>query len=181
MVLVLFVGGTDTVSSTLEWAMPEFIHNPNKLEKARLKVTKLMKNKKDIIQESYISQLPYLETVIKETLRLHPPAPFSYPSPSHTRCRNPRLHGVDYISQDFELISFGAGKRICPGLNMAHRMLHIMVGSLIQNFDWKLEGNIRAHDMDMSERFGLTLQRSMSLKAIPLGLQWVLNACVYII
>ncbi|KAJ0797675.1 putative geraniol 8-hydroxylase [Helianthus annuus] len=88
---------------------------------------------------------------------------------------------VDYIGQDFELISFGAGKRIRPGLNMAHRMLHIMVGSLIRNFNWKLEGNIRAHDMDMSERFGLTLQRSMSLKAIPLGLQWVLNACVYII
>ncbi|MFS7932636.1 putative geraniol 8-hydroxylase [Helianthus anomalus] len=87
----------------------------------------------------------------------------------------------DYISQDFELIPFGVGRRICPGLDMAHRMLHIMLGSLIQNFDWKLEGNIRAHDMDMSERFGLTLQRSMSLKAFPLGLQWVLNAYVYII
>ncbi|KAJ0582352.1 putative geraniol 8-hydroxylase [Helianthus annuus] len=63
---------------------------------------------------------------------------------------------VDYISQDFELIPFGAGRRICPELNMVHRMLHIMLGSLIQNFDWKLEGNIRAHDMDMSERFGHT-------------------------
>ncbi|KAF5811726.1 putative geraniol 8-hydroxylase [Helianthus annuus] len=38
---------------------------------------------------------------------------------------------VDYGGQDFELIPFGAGRRIRPGLNMAHRMLHIMLGSLI--------------------------------------------------
>ncbi|KAJ0762587.1 putative geraniol 8-hydroxylase [Helianthus annuus] len=69
---VLFIAGTDTVSSTLEWAMAELIHNPSKLEKARSEITKLMENKKKIIQESDIPQLPYLQAVIKETLRLHP-------------------------------------------------------------------------------------------------------------
>ncbi|KAM0003321.1 putative geraniol 8-hydroxylase [Helianthus debilis subsp. tardiflorus] len=39
---VLFIAGTDTVSSTFEWAMAELIHNPNKLEKARSEITKLM-------------------------------------------------------------------------------------------------------------------------------------------
>ncbi|KAM0003308.1 putative ferruginol synthase [Helianthus debilis subsp. tardiflorus] len=56
---------------------------------------------------------------------------------------------VDYIGQDFELIPFGAGKRICLGLNTTHRMLRIMLGSLIKNFDWKLEGNIRAQDNEI--------------------------------
>ncbi|KAJ0797672.1 putative cytochrome P450 [Helianthus annuus] len=69
---VLFIVGTDTLSSTLEWAMVELIHNPSKLEKACFEITKLMENKKNIIQESDIPQLPYLQAVIKETLRLHP-------------------------------------------------------------------------------------------------------------
>ncbi|KAM0072422.1 putative geraniol 8-hydroxylase [Helianthus debilis subsp. tardiflorus] len=201
----LFIAGTDTTSSTLEWAMTELIHNPDKLERARSEVIKLMENKKNIIQESDISQLPYLQAVIKETLRLHPPAPFLIP---HQAIHDVEIQGfvvpknaqilcnvwamgrdqkvwshpetfmperflevnVDYRGQDFELIPFGAGRRICPGLNMAHRMLHIMLGSLIQKFDWKLEGNKRAQDMDMGEKFGITLQRSAPLKAIPLKL-----------
>ncbi|KAI7740741.1 hypothetical protein M8C21_033922, partial [Ambrosia artemisiifolia] len=74
---------------------------------------------------------------------------------------------IDYRGQDFELIPFGAGRRICPGLNMAHRMLHILLGSLIQKFDWKLVENMKTQDMDMDEKFGLTLQRNVPLKAIP--------------
>ncbi|KAJ0582351.1 putative geraniol 8-hydroxylase [Helianthus annuus] len=199
----LFIAGTDTTSSTLEWAMAELIHNPDKLERARTEVIKLMENKKNIIQESDISQLPYLQAVIKETLRLHPPAPFLIPHqaihdveiqgflvPKNAQIlcnvwameRDPKVWSnpetfiperflevnVDYRGQDFELIPFGSGRRVCPGLNMAHRMLHIMLGSLIQKFDWKLEGNKRAQDMDMDEKFGITLQRSAPLKAIPL-------------
>ncbi|KAJ0582358.1 putative geraniol 8-hydroxylase [Helianthus annuus] len=202
---VLFIAGTDTTSSVLEWAMAELIHNPDKLEKARSEVIKFMENKKNIIQESDISQLPYLQAVIKETLRLHPPAPFLVPHqaiqdveiqgfmvPKNAQIlcnvwamgRDPKLWShpetfmperflevnVDYRGQDFEFIPFGAGRRICPGLNMAYRMLHIMLGSLIHKFDWKLEENMRVQDMDMGEKFGLTLQRSVPLKAIPLKL-----------
>ncbi|KAJ0598314.1 putative geraniol 8-hydroxylase [Helianthus annuus] len=200
-----FIGGTDTTSTTLEWAMAELIHNQDKLATARLEIIKLMENKEKIIQESDIPQLPYLQAVIKETLRLHPPVPFLIPRqalhnieiqgfmvPKNAQIlcnlwamgRDPKVWShpdtfmperflqanVDYRGQDFELIPFGAGRRICPGLNMAHRMLHIMLGSLIQKFDWKLEGNKRAQDMDMGEKFGITLQRSAPLKAIPLKL-----------
>ncbi|KAK9056233.1 hypothetical protein SSX86_027323 [Deinandra increscens subsp. villosa] len=199
----LFIAGTDTTSSTLEWVMTELIRNPEKLETARLEVIKIMKNKKDIVQESDISQLPYLQAVIKETLRLHPPVPFLVP---HQAICDTEIHGymvpknaqvlcnvwamgrdskfwscpetflperflevkIDYKGQDFEFIPFGAGRRICPGLNLAHRMLHIMLGSLILKFDWKLGGNISAQDIDMDERFGFTLQKSAPLKAIPL-------------
>ncbi|KAJ0762585.1 putative geraniol 8-hydroxylase [Helianthus annuus] len=201
----LFTAGTDTTSTTLEWAMAELIHNPDKLAMARSEIIKLMENKEKIIQESDISQLPYLQAVIKETLRLHPPVPFLIPHqaihdieiqgfmvPKNAQIlcnlwaigRDPKVWShpntfmperflevnVDYRGQDFELIPFGAGRRICPGLNMAHRMLHIMLGSLIQKFDWKLEGNKKAQDMDMGEKFGITLQRSAPLKAIPLKL-----------
>ncbi|XP_076886455.1 cytochrome P450 76T24-like [Bidens hawaiensis] len=201
--LDLFIAGTDTTSSTLEWAMVELIRNPDKLELARSEVTKLMKHNENILQESDLSQLPYLQAVIKETLRLHPSVPFLIP---HQSIRDVEIQGfivpknaqiicnvwamgrdpkvwshpetfmperfldvnINYKGQDFEFIPFGAGRRICPGLNMAHRILHIVLGSLIQKFDWKLEKNIKAKDMDMSEKFGLTLQKNVPLKAIPL-------------
>ncbi|KAI3681656.1 hypothetical protein L6452_36458 [Arctium lappa] len=70
--LDLFLGGTDTTSTTLEWAMAELIRNPQKMETARLE------------------------------------------------------------------------------------------------FDWKLEGNKKAPDMEMGEKFGITLPRSVPLMAIPI-------------
>ncbi|KAI7742037.1 hypothetical protein M8C21_030043, partial [Ambrosia artemisiifolia] len=199
----LFIAGTDTTSGTLEWAMTELIHNPDKLETTRSEISKLMENKKNMIQESDIPRLPYLQAVVKETLRLHPPVPFLIPRqaihdveiqgfivPKNAQIlcnvwamgRDPKIWShpemfmperflevkIDYRGQDFELIPFGAGRRMCPGLNMAHRMLHVMLGSLIHDFDWKLEGNMRAQDIDMSEKFGITLPKNVPLKAIPL-------------
>ncbi|CAH1436549.1 unnamed protein product [Lactuca virosa] len=77
---------------------------------------------------------------------------------------------IDYKGQDFELIPFGAGRRMCPGLNLANRMLHIILGSLIHKFDWKVVGNKRPQDIDMGEKFGITLQKVEPLMAIPMKL-----------
>ncbi|XP_071742250.1 cytochrome P450 76T24-like [Rutidosis leptorrhynchoides] len=198
----LFAGGTDTTTGTIEWAMAELIRNKEKLQKARSEVTKIMDNKN--IQETDISRLPYLQAIIKETLRLHPPGPFLIPHfsiqevevqgfivPKNTEIicnvwamgQGPKLWSdpqvflperfmdvkIDYKGQDYELIPFGAGRRMCPGLNMAHRMLHMILGSLIQKFNWKLEESMREQDIDMDEKFGLTLQRKVPLMAIPIS------------
>ncbi|KAL4562784.1 hypothetical protein LXL04_026814 [Taraxacum kok-saghyz] len=194
----LFIAGTDTTSSTLEWAMAELIRNPEKMETTRLEITNLIQNNNENIKETHISQLPYLRAVIKETLRLHPPAPFLVPHqaidnvevkgfmvPKNAQiiCNvwamgrdpsiwsNPEMFlesNIDYKGQDYEFIPFGAGRRICPGFNIAHRMLHIILGSLIYKFDWKLEGNTRVEDMDMKEKFGLTLPRKVPLMAVTI-------------
>ncbi|KVH97206.1 cytochrome P450 [Cynara cardunculus var. scolymus] len=58
------------------------------------------------------------------------------------------------------------GRRMCPGLPLAHRMLHLMLGSLIYKFDWKAEEG----RMDMSDKFGFTLQKKLPLMAIPVKL-----------
>ena len=41
-----------------------------------------------------------------------------------------------------QLTPFGGGRRICPGLPLAIRMLHLMLGSLINGFDWKFENGV---------------------------------------
>ncbi|GKC84891.1 cytochrome P450 76T24, partial [Tanacetum coccineum] len=76
---------------------------------------------------------------------------------------------IDYQGQDFELIPFGTGRRMCPGLPLAHRMMHLMLGSLIHKFDWKMEEWMRPQDMDMTDKFGFTftLQKNLPLLAIP--------------
>ncbi|KAH6820535.1 hypothetical protein C2S53_014813 [Perilla frutescens var. hirtella] len=72
---------------------------------------------------------------------------------------------IDFKGKDFELIPFGSGRRICPGIPLADRMLPMMVATLIHNFDWKLEPGVK---LDMAEKFGVVLHRAVPLKAIPI-------------
>nr|AKH41027.1 cytochrome P450 CYP76Z2 [Thuja plicata] len=73
---------------------------------------------------------------------------------------------IDYKGQDFELIPFGAGRRICIGLPLAQRMVHLVVGSLLQAFNWSISMDKEAN-IDMSETFGMTLLKAVPLRAIP--------------
>ncbi|KFK25691.1 hypothetical protein AALP_AA8G146600 [Arabis alpina] len=74
----LFVAGTDTNSGTVEWAMAELLRNPETMTKAQAEIY-LVIGQKGIVEESDISKMPYLQAVVKETLRLHPPAPLLLP------------------------------------------------------------------------------------------------------
>ncbi|XP_015065369.1 geraniol 8-hydroxylase-like [Solanum pennellii] len=77
---------------------------------------------------------------------------------------------IDIRGQDFELLPFGAGRRICPGLPLATRMIPIVLGSLLNTFNWKLQDGITPEDLDMEERFGITLAKAQPLLAIPIPL-----------
>lgn len=77
---------------------------------------------------------------------------------------------TDFRGQHFELLPFGAGRRICVGLPMAYRMVHLMVATLIHDFGWKLDGGIKPGEIDMDEQFGLTLEKAVPLKAVPFKL-----------
>ena len=63
------MGGIDTTSTTVEWQWQSY-----KITKTRAELKEVI-GQKEIVQESDISGLPYLLAVIKETFRLHPPAP----------------------------------------------------------------------------------------------------------
>ncbi|CAI9094686.1 OLC1v1030464C1 [Oldenlandia corymbosa var. corymbosa] len=77
----VFTGGTETSSSTVEWAMAEMIRHPEVLAKAQEEIrTAFME--KEVIEEAGIQELKYLKLVVKETLRLHPPVPLLVPRES---------------------------------------------------------------------------------------------------
>jgi (E)-8-carboxylinalool synthase len=178
--------------------MAELLRNPSNMAKARTELSKAI-GKDEIVEESDISKLPFLQAVVKETFRLHPPAPllvphkcdesvnilgFNVPKNAQvivnvwamgrdpTIWKNPNMFmperflecDINYKGNHFELIPFGAGKRICPGLPLAHRSVHLIVASLLHNFEWILADGLKSEQMNMEERFGLSLKRVQPLR-----------------
>ncbi|XP_074273180.1 cytochrome P450 76AD1-like [Silene latifolia] len=203
LLLDLFIAGTDTTSNVLEWAMTELLCNPEKMVKAQTELDQVVGKNSGTIQESDISKLPYIQAVVKETMRLHTPGPFLIPHkadkdvelcgymvPKNAQIwvntwsigRDPNVwpdallfsperflgSEVDTKGRDFELIPFGSGRRICPGMPLAYRMVHLMLATLLYSFDWKHANGLNPEDIDVEEKFGLTLQKTQPLLAIPL-------------
>ncbi|XP_028787488.1 geraniol 8-hydroxylase-like [Neltuma alba] len=200
--LDLFVGGIDTTSSTIEWAMAELVRNPEKLKKVKEELKQAI-NEDEQLEDFHISKLPFLRAIVKETLRLHPSFPLLVPHKTEDEVqlcgcfmvpknaqvlinvwaigRDPSVWDdpkqfmperfsateIDFKGHDFELIPFGAGRRICPGLPLANRTIHIVLASLLYHFDWKLADGLKVEDMNMSETYGISLHKAIPLKAIP--------------
>ncbi|KAK1412895.1 hypothetical protein QVD17_34483 [Tagetes erecta] len=66
--------GTDTSAISVEWALAELINHPNIMKKAVEEIDQVV-GKNRLVQESDIPDLPYLQAIVKESLRLHPTAP----------------------------------------------------------------------------------------------------------
>ena len=77
------------------------------------------------------------------------------------------MSSVDYRGQHLELIPFGAGRRMCVGLPLASRMVNLLLASLLQSFEWALPQGMTANQVDINDRFGLTLAKAVPLEAIP--------------
>lgn len=82
----IFGAGTETSSTTIEWVMSELIKNPKAMEKAQNEVREVYKGKVTI-DETSLDELNFLKSVVKETLRLHPPAPLLIPRESVEECQ----------------------------------------------------------------------------------------------
>ncbi|PIA38273.1 hypothetical protein AQUCO_02800151v1 [Aquilegia coerulea] len=200
LILELFIASTDTTNATTEWAMSELLRNPNIMRNVQAELDQVVgQNRK--FEESDIEKLHYLQAVVKETLRLHPPVPLlvprcarentefmGYTIPKDTQVfvnvwaigRDPAFwedplsfkperflnSSVDFKGQHFQFLPFGAGRRMCAGMMLAERMLHVILGSLIHSFEWSLQDGITPEKLDMRERFGITLRKADPLKVI---------------
>ncbi|OIW12135.1 hypothetical protein TanjilG_02356 [Lupinus angustifolius] len=201
-IMNIFGAGTETSAYTIEWALAELINHPNIMAKARLEIHSVV-GKSRIVEESDIPNLPYVQSIIKETMRIHPTGPLivrqstedcnidGYCIPARTTLfvnvwaigrdtnnwndplefqpeRFLNKEGVSpYLKgQNFELLSFGAGRRSCPGASLALHIIHTALAGMIQCFEWKVgkEGN---ETVDMEEGPGMALPRAHPLLCIP--------------
>lgn len=74
----MVVGGTDTSSNSVEFAMAEVMNKPQVLATVQQELDSVV-GKDDIVEESHIGKLPYLQAVMKESLRLHAALPLLVP------------------------------------------------------------------------------------------------------
>ncbi|KAF6171380.1 hypothetical protein GIB67_009521 [Kingdonia uniflora] len=205
LLLDLFTAGTDTSSSTVEWALAELMRNPKLLAKAQYELDTVV-GKDRLVTESDLPQLPFLQAIIKETFRLHPSTPLSLPRIATENCeisgytitkdstllvnvyaigRDPTVWteplefkpkrflpgsdkaNIDIKGNDFEVIPFGAGRRICAGMSLGLRMVQFTTASLVHAFDWVLPDGQMIEKLNMDEAYGLTLQRAAPLVVHP--------------
>ncbi|XP_057951896.1 cytochrome P450 736A117-like [Malania oleifera] len=91
LVLDAFAGGTDTSFTTLEWAMSELIKHPRAMNQVQNEARRIASGKSYITDDG-LDKMHYLKAVIKETLRLHPPAPLLVPRES---TQDVKVNGYD--------------------------------------------------------------------------------------
>ncbi|VAH48860.1 unnamed protein product [Triticum turgidum subsp. durum] len=74
VLLDMFAAASETTGTALEWAMSELVSHPEVMAKAQLEVREVLGQGRAIISNSDLAELHYMQMVIKEVLRLHPPA-----------------------------------------------------------------------------------------------------------
>lgn len=110
----IFSAGSESSSTALEWAMAELIRNPKVMQRTTAEVRATFSGHGTVL-ECELSKLRYLQLVIRETFRLHPPAPLLLPREAREPCRvlgNDILPGTTVIVNAWAL---GRDERYLPG------------------------------------------------------------------
>ncbi|KAK6148753.1 hypothetical protein DH2020_016278 [Rehmannia glutinosa] len=196
----LLAGGTESSAVTVEWAISELLKKPQIFKKATEELDRVIGQKR-WVKEKDIPNLPYIEAIVKETMRLHPVAPMLVPRLSREDCkvagfdikkgtqvlvnvwtigRDPSLwenpnefcpdrfigKGIDVKGQDFELLPFGSGRRMCPGYSLGLKVIQSSLANLLHGFNWKLPDKMKPEDLNMEEIFGLSTPRKIPLVTV---------------
>ncbi|XP_004290939.1 PREDICTED: isoflavone 2'-hydroxylase-like isoform 2 [Fragaria vesca subsp. vesca] len=82
---VLLVAGTETASTTMEWAMALLLNHPDKMNKVRTEIDAKVGEHR-LMNEQDLPKLNYLQNVITEALRVYPPVPLLVPREASEDC-----------------------------------------------------------------------------------------------
>ncbi|KAM3741551.1 hypothetical protein ACB098_07G004100 [Castanea mollissima] len=184
----LIAGGTDTSATVLEWAMSELIKQPHLIKKATEELDRVI-GRERWVEEKDIRQLPYIDAIMKETMRKHPVAGLLAPHLAIQDCdvagykikkgtrvfintwkefRPERFMGkdIDVKGQNFELLPFGSGRRTCPGYSLGLKVVSSTLANMLHGFNWKLSDNMKCEELSMDEVYGLTTCRKFPLVVV---------------
>ncbi|XVF36358.1 hypothetical protein REPUB_Repub19eG0051800 [Reevesia pubescens] len=193
VILAMLSAGTETSSTTIEWAMSLLLNHPESMDKAWTEISAEIGQDK-LLDETDLPKLSYLQSIISETLRLFPPTPLLLPHESSEDCivggygvprgtmllvntwtihRDPKLwmDATRFTPERFEggegegykLLPFGVGRRACPGGVLGRKVVGLVLGALIQSFEWNRIGE---EEIDMREGTGLTMPKAEPLVAL---------------
>ncbi|CAI0464914.1 unnamed protein product [Linum tenue] len=194
-VLIMIIVGTNTFAVMMEWALSALLNNPTVLDKARIELDAIVGHNR-LVDDCDYHNLPYLHSIIIETLRLYPVTPLLVPHQSSEDCTvrgyhipkgtmlmvnawaihrdptvwedpssfRPERHGNGEVGgQAYGFLPFGIGRRSCPGSGLANKAMCLVLGSLIQCFEWERKGEELG---DMCEGRGITMPKATPLVAM---------------
>ncbi|MET0405350.1 MAG: cytochrome P450, partial [Cystobacter sp.] len=163
--MALFFAGHAATATTISWVFYWLHRHPETLAKVREELATLPK---DADPDSY-TQLPYLDAVCNETMRIHPPVADLYrklkvplrvgantlPAGTGVAVFTTMIHYREDLFPEpdrfrperfsersftpFEFLPYGAGVRRCIGAAFAHQALQIVVASIVRHWELGLE------------------------------------------
>ncbi|KAI3500341.1 hypothetical protein L1887_36161 [Cichorium endivia] len=92
--------------------------------------------------------------------------PCSWDNPEEFRPERFLDSAVDYRGLHFELTPFGAGRRKCPGIQFAMNVNELVLANLVYSFDFRLPGEQKGEDLDMSETVGIVIHKKLPLQVL---------------
>ncbi|XP_042479685.1 cytochrome P450 736A117-like [Macadamia integrifolia] len=186
----MFGAGTDPTSILLESTMAEILKHPEVMKEIQEEIKGVTRGKENIAYVD-IKKMHYLNAVIKETLRLHPPLPLLIP---RKLTENVNIQGFDVLANTIviinawaigrdpvswdepekfkperflnDVIPFGIGRRGCPGAQFAFGIVQLVITNLLHKFEWSLPWGLSGEDLDMTEATGLSSHLNSYLQVL---------------
>jgi cytochrome P450 len=181
----------------MEWTMSLLLNHPKVMKRVKEEIESHVGTSR-LMEESDIPQLPFLQAIINETLRLFPPGPLvvrelsedttvgGYNIPRGTilftnlwaiqRDETVWEDATKFIPERFlqkkgngamieglKFIPFGFGRRKCPGEAFAMKEIGLVLGTLIQCFNWEKVGGV---EVDITDGHGFTIPKAIPLEAL---------------
>uniref|UniRef100_A0A7N0V4E9 Cytochrome P450 n=1 Tax=Kalanchoe fedtschenkoi TaxID=63787 RepID=A0A7N0V4E9_KALFE len=78
MLMDTMVGGMDTTATMVEWTLTELMLHGQVMKKVQDELTEVV-GLSDLVEETHLVKLKYLDAAVKETMRLHTPVPLLVP------------------------------------------------------------------------------------------------------
>ncbi|KAK8988847.1 hypothetical protein V6N11_030221 [Hibiscus sabdariffa] len=193
VILTVIGAGTETSSTIIEWTMSLLLNHPEVMYKAWTEITaevgqdKLL-DETDLPKLNYLQSIISESMRLFPPTPLLLPQESSedcvvcdYDVPRGTMLfvnawtiqRDPKLweDATKFMPERFKsgepegykLIPFGVGRRACPGSVLGRKVVGLVLGALIQSFEWN---RIGGEEIDMKEGRGLTMPKAEPLEAL---------------
>ncbi|XP_072997812.1 cytochrome P450 89A2-like [Typha latifolia] len=195
---------TDATTTTLQWIMANLVKNQDIQRRVAEEIESVVGERE--MEEEDMEKMKFLNAVILEGLRRHPPGHFVLPHAVMEEAeiggyRVPKGSVVNFMvadmaldeevwkepmefkperfleggegdgvdvtgSREIKMMPFGAGRRICPGLELAMLHLHFFVANLVREFEWlPVEGK----EVDLAEKqeFTWVMKNPLMAHVVP--------------
>ncbi|GMP79606.1 hypothetical protein CsSME_00035085 [Camellia sinensis var. sinensis] len=194
MIMVLLIAGSETSSTTLEWAMSLLLNHPDAMTKVKEEIDAHV-GRDRLIDEQDLPKLDYLSNAVNEALRLYAPVPLLLPHEASEDCtvrgydvpqgttlmvnalaihRDPKLweNPTKFMPERFQAESAGDGYRLIP-FGSGRRgcpgasLAKRMIGLALGALIQSFEWKtVNEEQVDMTESPGITMPKLKPLEAI---------------